>query len=135
MLALRRFFGTDRVPFVVDSTVTSTARSYARFSDFTDDVVNGRIWGGLHYRFSTEEGKKLFVCATGRGDVGRIAKAHSTDQAKDAKAALCPGSSSPSRRGRRRTASRVRGLLPLGWYPFDREFQTPIRLEIDPSVA
>ena len=59
MLALRRFFGTDRIPYVVDSTVTNTSRSYARFSDFTDDVVEGRIWGGIHYRFSTEEGKKL----------------------------------------------------------------------------
>jgi hypothetical protein len=59
MLALWRFFGTDRIAFVVASTVTNTSRSYGRINDFTDDVVEGRIWGGIHYRLSTQEGKKL----------------------------------------------------------------------------
>ena len=59
MLALRKFFGTDRISFTVNSTVTGTTHSFNRFSEFTDEVVAGRIWGGIHYRFSTEEGKKL----------------------------------------------------------------------------
>ena len=59
MLALRRFFGSDRIDFTVTSTVTGTTHRFDRFSAFTDEVVDGRIWGGLHFRFSTEEGKKL----------------------------------------------------------------------------
>jgi hypothetical protein len=64
MLALRRFFGTDRIAFTVDSTVTNTSHLYEKFSDFTQTVVEGRIWGGIHFRFSTEEGKKLGERAT-----------------------------------------------------------------------
>ena len=59
MLALRRFFGTDRIAFTVASTVTGTTHRFDQFSDFAAEVVEGRIWGGLHFRFSTEEGKKL----------------------------------------------------------------------------
>jgi PAP2 superfamily len=59
MLALRTFFGTDRISFTIDSTVTGTTHSFDRFREFTNEVVEGRIWGGIHYRFSTEEAKKL----------------------------------------------------------------------------
>jgi hypothetical protein len=59
MLALRTFFGTDRISFTIDSTVTGTTHSFNRFREFTNEVVEGRIWGGIHYRFSTEEAKKL----------------------------------------------------------------------------
>ena len=31
--------------------------------------------------------------------------------------------------------SAARRVFQLSWYPFDREFQTPTRLEISPSVA
>lgn len=59
MLALQKFFGTDHVRFTVDSTVTGTTHTYDAFSQFTDEVIEGRIWGGIHFRFSTEAAAKL----------------------------------------------------------------------------
>ena len=64
MLALRTFFGTDRIAFSVTSTVTGTTHRFDSFRAFTDEVIEGRIWGGLHYRFSVEEGRKLGEKAT-----------------------------------------------------------------------
>jgi hypothetical protein len=59
MLALRKFFRADYVPFTVDSTVTVTTQVYNAFSEFTADVIEGRIWGGIHFRFSMEAAAKL----------------------------------------------------------------------------
>ena len=53
---LTSFFGTDKADFALDSTVTGTTRSYARFSDVTEEVADARIWAGLHFRFSTDDG-------------------------------------------------------------------------------
>ena len=33
----------------------------SRLSDLRKEIVNARIWGGLHYRFSGEAGVKLGV--------------------------------------------------------------------------
>ena len=60
MLAL--FFGTDEMTFTVNTTNTTpgvpATRTYNRFSDAADDVVNVRIWQGIHWRFADEEGRK-----------------------------------------------------------------------------
>lgn len=53
MLAL--FFGTDRMTFTVTSTVAQAVpntRTYSRFSDAADDVVDARILLGIHFRFA-----------------------------------------------------------------------------------
>jgi hypothetical protein len=49
---LRLFFGTDRVPFTLMGT--SASRDYLAFSDAADDVVDGRVWMGIHFRFADE---------------------------------------------------------------------------------
>src|SRR5215831_1897936 len=55
--ALEAFFGTDDLPFTVDSAavgVVQPVHSYARFSDALEEVKRARVYGGMHYRNSTE---------------------------------------------------------------------------------
>jgi hypothetical protein len=54
--ALAAFFGTDKVGFAVESTVTGTTRHYERFHDAAKEVYDARTWAGLHFRNSTMEG-------------------------------------------------------------------------------
>jgi hypothetical protein len=54
--ALAAFFGTDKVAFAVDSTVTGTTHSFKRFRDAAKEVYDARTWAGLHFRNSTMEG-------------------------------------------------------------------------------
>ena len=56
---LRSFFGTTRVDFDVDSTVTGTTRHYASTNTFVRDMRLARIYGGMHYRVSTRHGAAL----------------------------------------------------------------------------
>jgi hypothetical protein len=56
------FFGTDKVAFSVESTVTTVAQktgSYERFTDAAKEVYDARTWGGLHFRNSTMEGANI----------------------------------------------------------------------------
>jgi hypothetical protein len=55
MRTLALYFGTDRVTFEVTSNAplaVKKARVYRRFSAAADDVVNARIWLGIHFRFA-----------------------------------------------------------------------------------
>ncbi len=54
MLAL--FFRTDRMAFTGYSRDTNTTRRYARFSDARIEVVNSRVWGGIHFRTADNQG-------------------------------------------------------------------------------
>ena len=52
---LANFFGTDEVTFSLTSTIAQVinkTRTYERFSDAADDVVNARIYEGIHFRFA-----------------------------------------------------------------------------------
>ena len=53
---LAAFFGTDKIAFSMDSTVTGTTRYYERFKDSATEVYDARTWAGLHFRNSTMEG-------------------------------------------------------------------------------
>jgi hypothetical protein len=57
--ALQAFFGTDKVPFTLDSRITGTTRAYARLHDAIDDVVEARTLAGFHYRNSDLQGADL----------------------------------------------------------------------------
>jgi hypothetical protein len=53
--SLAMFFGSDRGPFEVTSLhplAMQKTRVYARFSDAADDVVEARIYLGIHFRFA-----------------------------------------------------------------------------------
>ena len=57
--ALREFFGTDRVPFSLESRVTQTTREYTRFRDAVTDVELARTLAGFHFRNSCLQGAHL----------------------------------------------------------------------------
>jgi hypothetical protein len=57
--ALDAFFGTDNVPFTLDSRVTSTSREYDRFHEVVKDVDLARVLVGFHFRNSDMEGSNL----------------------------------------------------------------------------
>jgi hypothetical protein len=57
--ALMAFFGTDKVSFSLDSRVTGTARTYARFRDVVKDVNLARLLAGFHFRNSDLRGAGL----------------------------------------------------------------------------
>jgi len=47
---LQDFFGTDKIAFSAFSNRTRTTRSYDRFSDALKEVIDARVWGGIHFR-------------------------------------------------------------------------------------
>jgi hypothetical protein len=67
--ALAAFFGTDKVPFSLDSRVTQTTREYTRFRDAVRDVQLARTLAGFHFRNSCLQGAHL-----GRKVGGYVAK-------------------------------------------------------------
>lgn len=57
---LRLYFGTDRLRFSVRTTapgVIENPRSYERFSDVAEEVVEARILQGIHFRTAEEAGR------------------------------------------------------------------------------
>ena len=67
--ALRNYFGTKHVQFVLSSTVVGTTRTYQSLDDLVTDVENARVWGGLHYRTTMTESAKHFTQIA--RDIGR----------------------------------------------------------------
>ncbi len=57
--ALAAFFGTDNVPFSLDSRITGTSREYQRFHEVVRDVNQARVLAGFHFRNSDQEGANL----------------------------------------------------------------------------
>jgi hypothetical protein len=62
---LQLFFGTDRVPFEIYKTTPASVaicmnpRTYRRFSEAADEVVNARILLGIHFRTADVEARQL----------------------------------------------------------------------------
>jgi len=66
MRTLERFFDTDDFSFTVTSNaaqVVQKTRTYSRFSDVAADVVEARIYLGIHFRFAdtvaSKQGKRV----------------------------------------------------------------------------
>jgi hypothetical protein len=56
-LLTAHFLGTDQINFTGETLVAGReTRFWPTVQDALFDVANGRIWGGVHYRFSTETG-------------------------------------------------------------------------------
>jgi hypothetical protein len=55
---LRRFFGTDEFALSITSVPVSQTREYTRFSDVMKDVVDVRVYQGIHFRFADEADRK-----------------------------------------------------------------------------
>ena len=56
------FFGTDHMTFSITTTnvgpTVQDTRTYNRFSDAAEDVVNARVYSGIHFRFADEAARK-----------------------------------------------------------------------------
>ena len=61
--ALQAFFGTDKVSFTAVSNKCSpapcTSRSFDRFSDALKEIIDARVWGGIHFRTADVQGAVL----------------------------------------------------------------------------
>jgi hypothetical protein len=62
-------FGTGKVSAITmtSSTAPGVTRRWERISDYVREVENARVWGGIHYRNSTEVGERM-----GK-EIGRLA--------------------------------------------------------------
>jgi hypothetical protein len=59
--SLALFFGKDEVTFTVTSEYPQAVQkthTYGRFSDMASDMVDVRIYQGIHFRFGDEEGRE-----------------------------------------------------------------------------
>jgi hypothetical protein len=63
--SLADFFGTTEVPWTITTSkvavprVEKTARTYDDLDTLKHEIFNARIWGGLHWRFSTDAGSEI----------------------------------------------------------------------------
>jgi hypothetical protein len=55
---LQDFFGTDRIGWT-DTNNAGLTRSFDRFSDAIDEIVDARVWSGIHFRNADEQGEKI----------------------------------------------------------------------------
>jgi len=56
---LQHFFGSDRVPLTIHSNESGTTRHFDRLSDILHEVMNARVWAGIHFRTADVEGAQL----------------------------------------------------------------------------
>ena len=56
--SLEAVFG-HRVRFSVTSLSSNTTRSYRSFSQAVDEVVDARVYSGIHFRKADEDGAEL----------------------------------------------------------------------------
>jgi hypothetical protein len=66
---LQDFFGTDHIGWT-DTNVGGLTRSFASFSGAIDEIVEARMWSGIHFRTADEQAAKI-----GR-DVARYRQQH-----------------------------------------------------------
>jgi hypothetical protein len=58
--AMQAFFGTDEMTFYVTSVqFPGEQRTFHRFSDVISELIEARIWGGLHFRTADVQGARL----------------------------------------------------------------------------
>jgi hypothetical protein len=59
MAIWRTVLGSDRIAFHAYSEATGTTRYFDSFSEAVDEVVSARVWGGIHFRNASVQGKQL----------------------------------------------------------------------------
>ncbi|HSK56441.1 MAG TPA: vanadium-dependent haloperoxidase [Jiangellales bacterium] len=58
-IVVSRFLGTGQIDFTVPSLTGLGDRHFTRAKDLEHDASNARIWGGIHYRTSVEDGATI----------------------------------------------------------------------------
>jgi hypothetical protein len=56
---LQNFFGADRIGFSAFSNKSCTTRSFDRFSHALKEVIDTRVWAGIHFRTADMQGAVL----------------------------------------------------------------------------
>jgi hypothetical protein len=56
---LQHFFGTDRMSFSTFSSFSSSTRSFERFSEAIKEIVDARVWAGIHFRTADAQGQVI----------------------------------------------------------------------------
>jgi hypothetical protein len=56
---MQEFFGADKISFSSFSARTHTTRSFERLSDALKEVIDARVWGGIHFRTADVQGSVL----------------------------------------------------------------------------
>jgi PAP2 superfamily len=56
---LQNFFGTDKIGFSAFSNKSCTTRSFDRFSYALKEVIDARVWAGIHFRTADTQGAVL----------------------------------------------------------------------------
>jgi len=56
---LQAFFGTDKIAFSAFSNNSGTTRSFSRFSQALKEVLDARVWGGIHFRTADMQGSVI----------------------------------------------------------------------------
>lgn len=59
MSLYRYFFGRDDIAFSGSSVDSGTTRHFTSFSQALTELINARIWGGVHFRSADIDGAKL----------------------------------------------------------------------------
>lgn len=55
---MQHFYDRDRAVFT-GTTLGGVTRSFTSFSQVCDDIVDARVWSGIHFRFADEEAAKI----------------------------------------------------------------------------
>jgi hypothetical protein len=53
---LQDFFGTDKISFSTFSTFSGSTREFARFSEAIEEIIDARVWAGIHFRTADAQG-------------------------------------------------------------------------------
>ena len=53
---LKNFFGTDKMSFSMFSSLSGTTRSFDRFSVAMREIIDARVWAGIHFRTADTQG-------------------------------------------------------------------------------
>lgn len=56
---LKDYFGTDVVSFSVFSPLSGTTREFSRFSNAIKEIVDARVWAGIHFRTADTQGHTI----------------------------------------------------------------------------
>jgi PAP2 superfamily len=56
---IKQFFRTKRVSFSLSSTVTGTTHDFTNTDDLKAEIINARVYGGMHYRNSVVVGTQI----------------------------------------------------------------------------
>ena len=56
---LQKFFGTDEMSYSAQSVFSGTTRSFTSFSQAIEEIVDARVYSGIHFRTADEQGALL----------------------------------------------------------------------------